>query len=124
MRFLPSYLSRASSLALFAALAGALTGCGDEGSAQDVNLDPLGKQSVCAAATQSRSIAQVELNIGLGGASIAVAADRVRIELDAVGLASVDQLGADLALSGMCLGDVDAERGYATVRLVPGLSLE
>jgi hypothetical protein len=124
MRFLHPALTRVSSFALIAAFAGALTGCGDEGSAQDGQLPLLDRESVCAHATQSRSISQVELNIGLGGAPIAVAADRVRIELDASGLASIDTIGADLALSGMCLGDVDAARGYATVRLVPALSLE
>jgi hypothetical protein len=111
-------LHHVSRLALVLASAGLVAGCGGEiGSG---STEPLtAPQRACKLALQGHEIPRTTLNIGMNGAPVDVAADRLRVTFDRGAAVDLDAM----ADAGMCLNDVSLSGENGTVRLVPGLSL-
>ncbi len=109
-------------LALSVLSLGLATGCGGEDTRSgDPELPGKLPAGHCAPGSASTTIPAVDMEIGFGGAAIPVAGDRLRIHFQPDEMAS---LARELEAAGMCLSQVDALRGTATVRLPEGMALE
>lgn len=109
-------------LALCALTLGLGTGCGGEDTQPSDSRFPTAvPQGHCAPSDEARSIPAVDMEIGFGGAAIPVAGDRLRIRFSQD---DMDAVADAVDGEGMCLSQVDALRGTATVRLPAGMTLE